>query len=421
MIDVGLDYPTSLALDPEHGQMYWSDAGASPKIEASFMDGYWRRSLVTDRIRHPTGLVVDYASDAHMIYWVDTKLNTIETIRPDGANRDIILRGEQLKHPLSMDIFENHLFWVTKDTGELIKQDKFGRGIPVSLAKNLQNPTGVKVYHKAKYNLTIPNPCRHSNCTHLCLLTQDNYQCKCPDNTQSRIVFSSTVCDSATEEPLPLPRACHCRNGGFCEEDDKGALYCSCPPQFVGDTCQNSVQWGKGPGASAAILIPFIVLLLLASAGAIYFVIRKRPFGKGPVLSSLTNSQSVSFRQGTNVEFGSPAFSSNGPSIPEPIDVEYNLSDINSKNRDFSNPMYDALGNLEAAPSDSNGTGGLYDDMRSGRAVIEPSTAVLAPSSITVGGRSPDRARSRHRDLDPSSLDTGKDTQKLVEEDKSDC
>lgn len=30
--------------------------------------------------------------------------------------------------------------------------------------------------------------------------------------------------------------------------------------------------------------------------------------GKGAVLGSLTNSQSVSFRQGTNVEFGPNAF-----------------------------------------------------------------------------------------------------------------
>lgn len=52
--------------------------------------------------------------------------------------------AEQLKHPLSLDVFENNLFWVTKDTGELIKQDKFGRGIPVTLAKDLVNPTGVK-------------------------------------------------------------------------------------------------------------------------------------------------------------------------------------------------------------------------------------------------------------------------------------
>lgn len=36
--------------------------------------------------------------------------------------------------------------------------------------------------------------------------------------------------------------------------------------------------------------------------------------GKGSGLGGLTNSQSVSFRQGTNVEFGASAFPPNGPS-----------------------------------------------------------------------------------------------------------
>lgn len=35
--------------------------------------------------------------------------------------------------------------------------------------------------------------------------------------------------------------------------------------------------------------------------------------GKGTGLGGLTNSQSVSFRQGTNVEFGASSFPPNGP------------------------------------------------------------------------------------------------------------
>jgi hypothetical protein len=35
--------------------------------------------------------------------------------------------------------------------------------------------------------------------------------------------------------------------------------------------------------------------------------------GKGTGLGGLSNSQSVSFRQGTNVEFGTPTFATNGP------------------------------------------------------------------------------------------------------------
>lgn len=51
---------------------------------------------------------------------------------------------ERLHHPVSLDLFENQLYWLSRETGELIRQDKFGRGVPVTIAKDLVNPTGVK-------------------------------------------------------------------------------------------------------------------------------------------------------------------------------------------------------------------------------------------------------------------------------------
>lgn len=141
---LGLETPSSVAVDPEKGRMYWSDTGNSPKIESAWMDGSQRKPLITENIRHPTGLSIDYAM-GHALYWADTKLNTIERVDgPDGANRKIILRGDSIKHPISLDVFESTIFWVTKDTGELRKQDKFGRGVAVIVAKDLVNPAGIK-------------------------------------------------------------------------------------------------------------------------------------------------------------------------------------------------------------------------------------------------------------------------------------
>lgn len=83
--------------------------------------------------------------------------------------------------------------------------------------------------------------------------------------------------------------------------------------------------------------------------------------GKVARLSSLSSSQSVSFRQGTNVEFNSPGFPANGPnggagSVP-PMDA-YNLETVNKKTRDFSNPMYDAVqSGTTADPNLGNGSG----------------------------------------------------------------
>lgn len=73
-------------------------------------------------------------------------------------------------------------------------------------------------------------------------------------------------------------------------------------------------------------------------------------------LSSLTSSQSVSFRHGTNVEFNSPAFEQpNGGDVP-PMEG-YNLQTVSGKQRDFANPMYDAVqSGTNADPSIGNGS-----------------------------------------------------------------
>ena len=50
-----------------------------------------------------------------------------------------------------------------------------------------------------------------------------------------------------------------------------------------------------------------------------------------------------------------------------------------------------------------------------------PPSAVIAPSSVTHKGSPAGAAVVRHKELAPSVVDTGKDTQCLVEEDDSEC
>lgn len=89
---IELETPSSLVLDPEMGKMFWADVGETPKIEMSWMDGSRRSPLVTTRLHYPTGLTVDTAMD-HALYWADTKLNVIESIKYDQKNRAVVIRG----------------------------------------------------------------------------------------------------------------------------------------------------------------------------------------------------------------------------------------------------------------------------------------------------------------------------------------
>ncbi|KAL0271000.1 UNVERIFIED_CONTAM: hypothetical protein PYX00_008246 [Menopon gallinae] len=421
LISNALEAPSSIAVDPEKGKMFWTDSGTIPIIETAWLDGSNRKILVSEAIGHPTGLSIDFAMD-HTIFWADTKLNTIESVKPDGSARQVLIRGEYLKHPISLDVFESSVFWVTRDTGEVVRQDKFGRSDPVVLAQDLLNPSGVKVYHEARYvsSSEVANPCLTSQCSHLCLLIPMGHRCACPDNTNTHSRMQSEVqCDAASERPRPEPRICLCQNGGVCREAESGELMCECSKDFQGQYCDIFVGIslsGHSGSTAVAVVLPIILILLAAAIGAaIVFIIRKRPFGKGGALGALTNSQSVSFRQGTNVEFGSPVFPSNGPSV-EPMDVAYNLDNISSKNRDFSNPMYECT-----VENQGNGSG-IYevptDVTKKVLEPVPPASAVLAPSSVVT--RTSPQIHIRHRELDPSS-DTGKDTQKLVEEDRSEC
>ena len=109
--------------------MFWTDAGLSPKIESSWMDGNKRRLIINEKLGYPTGLTIDYEA-GNRLYWCDSKLNTIESANPDGNNRVTVISGE-LYHPSSVDMFEDQIYWVTRDSGEIFRQDKFGRGVKV--------------------------------------------------------------------------------------------------------------------------------------------------------------------------------------------------------------------------------------------------------------------------------------------------
>ena len=100
-------------------------------------------------------------------------------------------------------------------------------------------------------------------------------------------------------------------------------------------------------------------------------------------------SNSVSFRQGTNVEFEGPSFVEGG--AVQPGAGAGGVAD----NRDFSNPMY---------------------DMGGGSAVLAPSSVQHASPALSGTGDT-----KQPRELSPVTIDTGKDTQCLVAEDDSEC
>merc|ERR1712117_753171 len=280
------------------------------------------------------------------------------------------------------------MFWASEGSGSrgggVMQMDKFGRGVTQTVAANLQHTAAIKVFHPSRYNTSITNPCDKTQCTHLCLIIPSGYRCKCPNNIKFQ-AGSKTSCDAANEEPKPQPLVCKCQNGGFCGETE------------FWDIGKDAIIGSKA-GSKAAVIVPVLLIIVVIICAVALYVYYQRKRGEPKVLGGITNS--VSFRQGTNVEFEGPSFVEGGNGVPtkggEPDMAVAGMTD----NRDFSNPMYDM--------QSSGGEPVLT--------VPEPSTAVLAPSLVSHQTPPP----VKHRELSPVNIDTGKDTQRLVEDD-SEC
>ena len=66
--------------------LFWSDWYEHyPKIEVSWMDGHRRDVLISSEIVWPNALTLDLAR--LRVYWVDAKLNRIESADYDGEHR----------------------------------------------------------------------------------------------------------------------------------------------------------------------------------------------------------------------------------------------------------------------------------------------------------------------------------------------
>ena len=89
------------------------------------LDGSNKRDLVTENIIWPNGLAVDQITDR--VYWADSKLDVIESVDLDGGDRRTILTSHP-KHPFSLAVFEDSLYWSDWETQEIVSCNKASYG-----------------------------------------------------------------------------------------------------------------------------------------------------------------------------------------------------------------------------------------------------------------------------------------------------
>uniref|UniRef100_A0A158R519 EGF-like domain-containing protein n=1 Tax=Syphacia muris TaxID=451379 RepID=A0A158R519_9BILA len=161
----GLDEPRAIAVDPSRGLIFWSDWGLNARIERAGMDGSNRKAIISgDKIQWPNGIALDIM-DRH-IFWADAKLKIIMTCDYDGQGVKLILRSHDLlRHPFSLAVFEDRLYWTDWDSDGVVAANKYNGK---EIMRGVSGPMTVRVYHEA-VQPNHPNKCQNHDCHHLCL------------------------------------------------------------------------------------------------------------------------------------------------------------------------------------------------------------------------------------------------------------
>ncbi|XP_064624228.1 very low-density lipoprotein receptor-like isoform X2 [Lineus longissimus] len=192
-----LDEPRDIVVDPLGKYIYWTDwAENHPRIEKCGINGYGRKAIITTGLQWPNGLTIDFVKK--WLYWVDAKMHMIGSADLDGNNQRTILSAQGLlKHPFSIAVFEDRVYWSDWEHEAIKSVDKFTGNNTQSHAIHLFGPMDVHVLHPLKQPQG-ENVCEATNggCSHLCLpapVQAVKFTCHCPINFRLLSDFKQCV------------------------------------------------------------------------------------------------------------------------------------------------------------------------------------------------------------------------------------
>jgi hypothetical protein len=151
LIDTEVDDVYSMAVNPTIGMIFWINKGRRHRIMSASMNGENVRALVDSNLDSPTGLAVDYFKN-NRVYWSDRRRNLVESVNYDGTDR-VRMRHTGMHQPFKIDVFENHVYWLSENEGLVGKVDKYGRGARIDMIHGLDLVEDLKVFHSFK----VPN------------------------------------------------------------------------------------------------------------------------------------------------------------------------------------------------------------------------------------------------------------------------
>ena len=142
LVNLNLDQPRGLVIDPIFGHIYWTDWGADPKIEKMTLSGRNRHVIVRLYLLWPNCLTIDFVT--RRLYWVDAGDDTVETSDLEGVGRRLLFRSP---HPFGITIFKGILYWTDWTNNSIVSAEADGSTTTKNVTTGLLRPSNIHVVH----------------------------------------------------------------------------------------------------------------------------------------------------------------------------------------------------------------------------------------------------------------------------------
>lgn len=241
----GIDKLRAIAIEPCLAMVYFSNwNNKNPSISRIFVTGFGHEQIITKDIFLPNALTLDF-NDKKM-FWADARLDKFERCDYDGKNR-VILAQSTPKHPFSIAVFEDFIFWSDWMLHGILRANKYSGNDVIFLKQDLEQPMGLFVAQDSIKNCS-GNACSAFNggCEDICLPHKNSFKCECSqgylDKDGKRCLSRSKIssCDPKAEfecrsgECIPYVVTCdgikHCSDGS-----DESVNFCAsrkCPEEL---------------------------------------------------------------------------------------------------------------------------------------------------------------------------------------------
>lgn len=273
---VCIDEPRALAIHPRKGWVFWSDWGKEPHIVLAALDGSHMEKIAYNKdpnkqyLLWPNGLTLDLSNDNERLYWIDASLHSIFSCTINRCVTDIRLLAydvAHIKHPYSITVFENQLYWSDWRNKHIASANKYTGANMTSIIGGLEQPMDLKVYH----------PMSQQNSTNHCF-SDGQPKCEqiCIPKPWSR--------DRPVENFSPVPQhavkySCLCSDGYKLNTDGKTCTQLPKPPTTPAPVklapqpqTENS---GSGVGTIAAIASSCVFLVCVIVVVVVLYILRR--------------------------------------------------------------------------------------------------------------------------------------------------